>query len=107
MKLSLIPFELDAFFPLNDHIGAIGALGIQDVIAVFLGSDDEMLSTAAFEALVKLDGKTPAKAFPHLANIALKTKKRLEWDPVAERITNDKKANDLLHYEYRDQWKNF
>jgi len=44
-------------------------------------------------------------SFAHLANIALKTKKRLEWDPESETFTNDNKANDLLHYEYRDQWK--
>lgn len=46
-------------------------------------------------------------SFAHLANIALKTKKRLEWDPVTEMITNEKNANDLLHYQYRDPWKNF
>jgi predicted dehydrogenase len=44
-------------------------------------------------------------SFAHLANIALATKQRLEWDPVAEQITNNPKANDLLHYEYRNPWK--
>ena len=43
--------------------------------------------------------------FALLANIALETKSRLEWDPKKERITNNKKANKLLHYEYRAPWK--
>lgn len=44
-------------------------------------------------------------SFAHLANIALKTKMRLEWDPEAERFTNSKEANDMLHYQYRSSWK--
>jgi len=43
--------------------------------------------------------------FAHLANIAVKVKQRLEWDAVAERFTNSKEANDLLHYDYRKPWK--
>ncbi|HEX72676.1 MAG TPA: gfo/Idh/MocA family oxidoreductase, partial [Candidatus Hydrogenedentes bacterium] len=43
--------------------------------------------------------------FAHLANIALETRSRIEWDPVAERITNNEAANALLHYEYRPPWK--
>jgi len=43
-------------------------------------------------------------SFAHLANIALQRKKRLEWDPLIERFTNDEEANDHLHYEYRKQW---
>jgi len=42
--------------------------------------------------------------FSLLANISLATGKRLEWDAEKERITNDKEANDLLHYEYRKPW---
>jgi predicted dehydrogenase len=44
-------------------------------------------------------------SFAHLANIALETGMRIEWDPEKERITNSDKANDLLHYEYREPWK--
>jgi predicted dehydrogenase len=40
-----------------------------------------------------------------LANISLATKSRIEWDAKAERITNNNKANELLHYEYREPWK--
>jgi len=43
-------------------------------------------------------------SFAHLANIALATKSRIEWDPVKEKITNNNKANELLHYEYRKPW---
>jgi len=43
--------------------------------------------------------------FAHLANIALETKSRIEWDAERERITNNEAANELLHYEYRAPWK--
>lgn len=43
--------------------------------------------------------------FALLANLALETRSRLEWDPVSERITNNESANALLHYEYRSPWK--
>ena len=45
-------------------------------------------------------------SFAHLANIALKVKSRLEWDPAKELFTNNEAANQLLHYEYRrNPWK--
>lgn len=40
----------------------------------------------------------------HLGNIALWTKSRIDWDPVAERITNNEAANQYLEYEYRKPW---
>ena len=42
--------------------------------------------------------------FALLANIALATKSRIDWDPGSERITNNDRANRLLHYEYRQPW---
>ena len=42
--------------------------------------------------------------FAHLANIAMATKKRLQWDARAERFINCDEANNLLHYEYRRPW---
>jgi predicted dehydrogenase len=44
-------------------------------------------------------------SFAHLANIALKTRERLQWDPVKERFLNSEAANQLLHYDYRKPWK--
>ena len=43
--------------------------------------------------------------FAHLANIAYKLGRRLEWDADAERFTNCDEANKLLHYAYRDGYK--
>lgn len=43
--------------------------------------------------------------FALLANIALATKSRIDWDPVKERIIGNKKANNLLQYKYRKPWK--
>lgn len=43
--------------------------------------------------------------FSHIANIALETKMRIEWDAKAERVTNSKDANKLLDYKYRAPWK--
>ena len=44
-------------------------------------------------------------SFAHLANIALKVRSRLEWDPAKEVFLNNEAANQLLHYEYRKPWK--
>jgi predicted dehydrogenase len=43
-------------------------------------------------------------SFAHLANISLAVGERIEWDAEIEKVTNNKKANDLLHYEYRKPW---
>ena len=40
--------------------------------------------------------------FAHLANIAWKLGRRLEWDGEAERFVGCDEANALLHYKYRD-----
>jgi predicted dehydrogenase len=42
--------------------------------------------------------------FAHIANIALATRKRLDWDSQAERFIHCDEANHLLHYEYRKPW---
>jgi predicted dehydrogenase len=44
-------------------------------------------------------------SFALLANIALATKSRLEWDIEAERFTNNPAANERLDYEYRAPWR--
>lgn len=43
--------------------------------------------------------------FAHLANIAYKLGRRLEWDADAERFVNCDEANKLLHYQYRDGYR--
>ncbi len=40
-------------------------------------------------------------ALPHLANISYRTGRMLQFDPAAERFTNDEEANRLLTREYR------
>lgn len=55
--------------------------------------------------LCTLEDGHRSTSFAHLANIAMTTGARIEWDAEAERITNHKAANDLLHYEYRAPWK--
>jgi predicted dehydrogenase len=44
-------------------------------------------------------------SFAHLANIALATGQRLQWNPEKEIFINNEKANKMLHYEYRNPWK--
>jgi hypothetical protein len=41
----------------------------------------------------------------HLANIAMLLKRKLRWDPVAERFINDDAANRLLSRSNREPWK--
>lgn len=45
--------------------------------------------------------------FAHLGNIAWALKERLQWNPEKEQFINSVKANELLHYNYRNQWKMF
>jgi predicted dehydrogenase len=56
------------------------------------------------EPLCTLENGHRSTSFAHLANISLAMQTRLEWDPVNERITNNEKANELLHYQYREPW---
>lgn len=43
--------------------------------------------------------------FAHLANIALATRSRIEWDAESERVIGNARANQLLQYNYRAPWK--
>lgn len=40
----------------------------------------------------------------HLGNIALRTHRKIEWDPAQERIVNDAEADRLVGVEYRQPW---
>ncbi len=57
------------------------------------------------DPLCTLEEGHRSTSFAHLANIALATKTRLEWNPAREVFKNSKEANQLLHYEYRAPWK--
>ncbi len=41
----------------------------------------------------------------HLANIAMLTGRKLKWDPVAERITNDEEAQRMTYRPMRGEWR--
>jgi predicted dehydrogenase len=56
------------------------------------------------EPLCTLEEGHRSTSFAHLANISLAMGSRMEWDPARERITNNDKANELLHYSYREPW---
>jgi predicted dehydrogenase len=81
---------------------------------VVKGTDGDLDAQAARDFLDAIKSRSRPAAdieeghrsttFAHLANIALATKKRLEWDHVSERFTNCDEANSLLHYEYRHPW---
>jgi len=40
-----------------------------------------------------------------LGNIALRTGRRIQWDDAAEKILDDKAANQLVSRKYRKPWK--
>ncbi len=39
-----------------------------------------------------------------LGNVAVRAQKKLDWDGVNMKITNDEAANQYLHREYRSGW---
>lgn len=41
----------------------------------------------------------------HLGNIAIRTGRKLTWDPAKEEIVGDKEAAAMLHRPYREPWK--
>ncbi len=55
--------------------------------------------------LCSLEEGHRSTSFAHLANIALATGTRIEWDAEREIITNNEQANEFLHYEYREPWR--
>ncbi|TWU38281.1 Gfo/Idh/MocA family protein [Novipirellula artificiosorum] len=41
----------------------------------------------------------------HAGNIAMRLKRKLQWDPSNEVFVNDDQANEMLRRPYRDPWK--
>jgi predicted dehydrogenase len=83
---------------------ANGDLGISEDTTDNLVRDFLDCIKSREEPLCNLENGHRSTSFAHLANISLAEQSRLEWDPVSERITNNEKANELLHYQYRDPW---
>ena len=40
----------------------------------------------------------------HLGNISIRLKKAVEWNPETQEFVNDKEANAMLSYNYREPW---
>ena len=40
----------------------------------------------------------------HLANIAIRLGRKIQWDPVQEAVVGDEEANRLLKPEMREPW---
>jgi predicted dehydrogenase len=78
------------------------------------GSSDEQfdLHVRNFLDAIKTRQKTVASAEDghrtavacHLANISLRTRSMIEWDPEKEQITNNKQAAAMLERPYRKPW---
>jgi hypothetical protein len=41
----------------------------------------------------------------HVANIAMKLRRKLRWDPAAEQFVGDDEANAMLERPMREPWK--
>jgi predicted dehydrogenase len=78
-----------------------GGVGREHMIPNFLAC----IKDKYLPLLCPLEEGHRSTTFAHLANIALKVGKRLQWDPVLEVFTNSNEANEMLHYEYRKPWK--
>jgi hypothetical protein len=39
-----------------------------------------------------------------LGNVALRAKRRINWDPIAMKVTNIPEANQFITREYRSGW---
>jgi predicted dehydrogenase len=81
---------------LKGHKGDLTALHARNFL-------DCIVSRARPNADVEIGHRSTTLSL--LANIALATRSRLEWDARAERITNHPTANDLLDYQYREPWR--
>ena len=88
-----------------ENKGKYGDLGISENSTANLVRNFLDCVKSREEPLCSLEEGHRSTSFAHLANIALEVGGRIEWDAKNERITNNEKANDLLHYEYRKPWK--
>ena len=83
---------------------SFGDLGIkEDTTAILIRDFLDCVRTRQ-TPLCSLEDGHRSTCFAHLANISLELGQRLEWDPEQERCTNSEKANEHLHYQYREPW---
>ncbi len=76
--------------------------GRADLVAHHTNFFDSIRGTATPNASIEVGHR--AATIVHLANIAARTGRVLNFDPTTERITGDAKADQMLHREYRDHW---
>lgn len=76
--------------------------GRADLVAHHSNFFDSIRGTATPNADIDVGHR--AAAIVHLANIAARTGRVLNFDPQQEVILNDEESNSLLSREYRDHW---
>ena len=59
---------------------------------------------ASFQHVWRFAYAGPFTEAYQLGNIALRVGHRIEWDPMAFRVTNCREANQYLSREYRKGW---
>ncbi|MBI1373530.1 MAG: gfo/Idh/MocA family oxidoreductase [Phycisphaera sp.] len=89
IKKNKITDDMKHIYESNDHVGNF-------VDCVFSGK----------EPIAPIEDAHRSITIAHLANIALQLEREsLKWDPKAERVVDDEKANAMLIREYRGSWK--
>ncbi|MGZ0164292.1 MAG: hypothetical protein ACKVII_10260, partial [Planctomycetales bacterium] len=63
---------------------------------------DSIRGTAKPNASIEVGHR--AATIVHLANIAARTERVLNFDPATERITGDTESDRMLRREYRSHW---
>lgn len=56
------------------------------------------------ETVSPLEAAIRSDAISHLSDIAIRTGRKISWDPEAERILSDETAQKLLHRPMRHPW---
>ena len=55
--------------------------------------------------MLNLDIGHHVSTVAHLGNIAYRPGRKIVWDPTAEKVVDDPKADSLVGVKYRDPWK--
>jgi predicted dehydrogenase len=76
--------------------------GRADLVAHHTNFFDSIRGKAKPNASIEVGHR--AATIVHLANIAARTGRVLNFNPVNEQIANDAEANQMLRREYRDHW---